>query len=607
MKKVKTEKPNASGAATFQRVSLKEIVPSPFQARRTFEKSADWPEFVASVRTSGVVQPGVARVLPDGTIELVCGERRFRASLQLDLPDLPVMLHPNMSDAEAQDIVAIENLQREGLNEIEEAQGYKDWIDRLTCSGASVSADGKRQSQTAATAQCASRKEAIEYIASRIHRQRATIYERLRLTELTKDEAALLTSGQISASVASLLPTIPDPKKRAEYVAHLTKQLEYGNAPSVRSVREYIEDECCTPLREAPFKQDADYQDEKRGLLPTCAACPKRTGNMLEQFPELKARPNVCTDPSCYKLKVALEADAELNLARSRGKTVLTAKEYKQRQDEFVKADEFVYAKNKNGNWTELMGKHKPEAVIVGTPQGLRTVYPKAEALEACKKNKVQFRAEEKPMTAADRAKREAEEKAAKVRREKLCDDLAPRLMQFIRKLTPKQGWELVFAELVESYDRENLWLKGETASEKVLAHVFNRSNPVYYGGDWNKDSVKLWKSASVDLIAEEKKVLAEEAKKAKAPEEFVKELLGLAKAAGFKPLTQQFEAITNMATRAGLKDIDQCETEADRHILIEQFKTDFPNVIPDKSKAKTQKPTKKKAGGPATKKGKKK
>jgi hypothetical protein len=118
----------------------------------------------------------------------------------------------------------------------------------------------------------------------------------------------------------------------------------------------------------------------------------------------------------------------------------------------------------------------------------------------------------------------------------------------------------------------------------------------------------KVWvgtrKSLVVLAAGLEKKVLAEEKKKADAPSEFAKEMLGLAKAAGFKPLVEQFKAISDLAQRAGLKDINECETEADRHNLMEQFKTDFPACV--KGKAKTQKPTKTKAAK-AVKKGKKK
>lgn len=529
MKKVKTvqsPKSKAQSQGEFRRVPLKNIVPSPFQARKTFN-TPDWPEFVASVRTSGVVQPGVAREV-NGHIELVCGERRFRACQELELPDMPLMVRSDMSDAEAQEIVAIENLQREGLNEIEEAQGYADWINRLTGSiGRAATDDASQREASHQPPQCKTRKEAIEYIESRIHRKRATIYERLRLTELTKDEAELLTSGKISASVASLLPTIPDAKARAEYAETLQDLADRGNSPSVRQVQEDIEDQFCKPLRETPFDQKKDYavesseipnvlfvDDKLPGTLVTCHKCPLRTGNMLEQFPELKSRPNVCTNPACYKLKVAAAIALELEQAAKSGKQTMTEAEFKKRDDEFVRADEFVYALNgKNGDWTTLMGRHKPEPVIVATKDGLRTVYPKAEALEACKKNKIKFRPERKEQTPEEREKEEAALKAAKVRREQIIKDALPRLVAWLEKLKPQQVFELVEAELIH---RGADWFKSKSAQERVVAHIFDRRSPTYYTGEWDKDSLKLWKSAGVDFIALEKKFLAEEAKKAK-------------------------------------------------------------------------------------------
>lgn len=498
MKKNKTEK--TAAGATFRRVPLKEIVPSPFQARRTFEKSADWPEFVASVRTSGVVQPGVARVLADGTIELVCGERRFRASLELDLPDLPVMLHPYMSDAEAQDIVAIENLQREGLNEIEEAQGYAEWITRLTTQIAGFG-----------PAQCATRKEAIEYIESRIHRKRATIYERLRLTELTPAEAALLTNGEISASVASLLPTIPDPKKRAEYVKEMAERLSWDDdfAPSVRYVQEEIERQFCVPLRDAKFKLDVEYPG-KAGPIVTCEACPQRTGNMLEQFPNLKARPNVCTNPACYKLKVKAAAEAAVAKATEGGKATLTLKEFRARKGEFVDGNKTVHASNRWGsNWQDCMGKHAPTPLLVATADGVLKVYPKAEAEAAAKKNGVKL-ASNTPQSNEDREKAETARKALVERRAALVQQLMPDLVTALKKVKLPLAWKLVRELMDEEIygDDLDLKLKGADDQLRALAIVFESRDPVEHDGEWNKEATARWKALGVDLMAAETKSL---------------------------------------------------------------------------------------------------
>src|SRR5262245_46922752 len=114
---------------TVQRVALKDIHDSPFQARTVYEQSPDWPDFLASVKESGVTQPGIARKV-NGHVELVAGHRRKRASLALKLPDMPLIIR-ELTDEQARELLAIENLQREGLNPLDEAQEYANWRDAL--------------------------------------------------------------------------------------------------------------------------------------------------------------------------------------------------------------------------------------------------------------------------------------------------------------------------------------------------------------------------------------------------------------------------------------------------------------------------------------------
>jgi hypothetical protein len=617
LKKATAPLPALPGASSptsqgeYRRVPLDQIQPSPFQARKTFEQSPDWREFVASVQTSGVVQPGVGRAV-NGHIELVCGERRLRASQELGLPDMPLLVHTAMSDAEAQEIVQIENLQREGLNEIEEAEGYANWINRLT-TGIGPDEDGNGKEQPP---QCATRREAIEYIASRIQRQRATIYERLRLTELTKEEAQLLTSGQISASVASLLPTIPDPKARAKLVQEWSGRLDWDEEfrPTVRQVQREIENRFCKPLREAPFKLDVEYAG-KAGPIVTCEACPQRSGNMLEQFPALKARPNVCTNPTCFKMKVAAAAALVVAKATEGGKATLTLKEFRARKAEFVDGNKTVLAQNRWGNnWEQCMGKHAPDPVLVATPDGVLKVYPKEEALSAIKKNGVKL-STSAGQAPEEREKAEQARKAVCARREELVKQLIPELVAKLKKLKADTAWSLVLALMQEDIygDNLNLQIKGGDDQLRALAIVFESREPVEHSGDWSKDALAWWKRAGVDLLAAEKKALEEEKKKAKAPDEFVQQLLGLAKKAGFKPLVDQLSVITNCAARHDLPDIEGCQTDEQRQALLKAFRAECEVIIKAKGKTKPTKTKAAKAGRSQTaataktKKGKKK
>jgi len=109
------------GAPSF-RVEVDRIAPSPFQPRRTFDE-AKIDELAASIRNQGIIQPLVVRRKGDG-YELIAGERRWRAAMRTGLAQVPIVVR-DASDHEALQLALIENLQREDLNPIEEANGYR--------------------------------------------------------------------------------------------------------------------------------------------------------------------------------------------------------------------------------------------------------------------------------------------------------------------------------------------------------------------------------------------------------------------------------------------------------------------------------------------------
>lgn len=103
-------------------VAVDRITPSPFQPRRTFDE-AKLEELAGSIRNQGIIQPLVVRRKDDG-YELIAGERRWRASMKAGLSRVPVVIR-EASDHEALQLALVENLQREDLNPIEEASGYR--------------------------------------------------------------------------------------------------------------------------------------------------------------------------------------------------------------------------------------------------------------------------------------------------------------------------------------------------------------------------------------------------------------------------------------------------------------------------------------------------
>jgi ParB family chromosome partitioning protein len=109
-------------AAAFPEISVAKIVANPFQPRRVFDEEA-LEELAASIKQYGVLQPVVVRQTLSG-YELVAGERRWRAAQRAGLQVIPALVK-DYTDGEMTEIALIENLQRENLNPIEEAQAYR--------------------------------------------------------------------------------------------------------------------------------------------------------------------------------------------------------------------------------------------------------------------------------------------------------------------------------------------------------------------------------------------------------------------------------------------------------------------------------------------------
>lgn len=158
------------------RVAPEQIVPSPLQPRKEFQPEM-LAELMESIREHGIIQPLIVRRV-NGKLELIAGERRFRASRELGLKELPVIVR-EASDKDVLEMALIENLQREGLNPIEEAQAYsrlaKDFHMRQ------------------------------EDIAQRVGKNRATVANTMRLLDLPEAVRNLLAASTISTGHAKVL------------------------------------------------------------------------------------------------------------------------------------------------------------------------------------------------------------------------------------------------------------------------------------------------------------------------------------------------------------------------------------------------------------------
>ena len=161
-------------------VAVERITPSPFQPRRTFDE-AKLDELAASIRNQGIIQPLVVRAKADG-FELIAGERRWRAAMKAGLERVPVVVR-EANDHEALQLALVENLQREDLNPIEEAAGYRRLQDEFHWSQ--------------------------EEMAEKVGKSRPAIANSLRLLSLPAEVQRGVSDGHLPAGQARALLGLP--------------------------------------------------------------------------------------------------------------------------------------------------------------------------------------------------------------------------------------------------------------------------------------------------------------------------------------------------------------------------------------------------------------
>ncbi len=191
----------ASGESV--RLSINEIEPNRDQPRKIFEEQA-LAELSASIKEHGVLQPLLVRPMADGSYRLVAGERRYRAARMAGVTEVPVTIR-EMTDEEESIFALIENLHREDLNAIEEAQGIKTLIDTF----------GFTQ----------------EEAAQKVGKSRTAVTNSLRLLNLPDDISNLVRDGKISMGHARALLSFEDTAE-----ASRVAQLVVKDGISVRDV-----------------------------------------------------------------------------------------------------------------------------------------------------------------------------------------------------------------------------------------------------------------------------------------------------------------------------------------------------------------------------------
>lgn len=174
---------------------ISEIRPSPFQPRRHFAEE-QIEELAASIRERGLVQPLVVRRVDD-VFELIAGERRLRAVTALGHTEVKVVVH-EATDIEVAELALIENLQREDLTPLEEAEQYRLLQTRF----------GMKQ----------------EVIAQHVGKSRTVVANMVRLLELTAEARQLLEDGKITVGHAKVLLQLKEGLKQAAAAQRVARQ-----------------------------------------------------------------------------------------------------------------------------------------------------------------------------------------------------------------------------------------------------------------------------------------------------------------------------------------------------------------------------------------------
>ena len=280
-------------------VEMKNIVSSPYNSRKTFD-AEKMKELVVSVKEKGILNPILLR--PKGSkYEIVCGERRFRAATTAGLTEIPAVVRI-LTDQQALECMVIENLQREDVHPLEEAEGYE----------ALLKKHGYKTG---------------EDISAKIGKSRAYVYGRLKLCDLIPENRKYFYEGKFSPSVALLVARVP--KELQSEAGKTVVQggngwSKTGEPMNYKHAKEYIEERLMVQLKEAQF------DPKEKGLAGKCSCveCLKRTGSQAELFADVQGK-DVCTDPGCFTAKKNAYAQRSVDALKKQGKEVVSPEEAK--------------------------------------------------------------------------------------------------------------------------------------------------------------------------------------------------------------------------------------------------------------------------------------
>lgn len=213
----------STSSGRLKEIYLDQIEPNPFQPRQEFNKE-ELQELALSIKENGIIQPITVRQIKPDLYQLVTGERRWRASRMIGLQKIPAIIK-DYDDQQMMETALIENIQREDLNPIEEAQAYQRMMDEF--------------------------KLTQEEVANKVGKSRSSIANIVRLLNLTPKVQVYVSRETISMGHARALLAIKDPEEQIKVTEYII-----DNNLSVRETEKLVQ----SYIRE---KEENEAKEEK--------------------------------------------------------------------------------------------------------------------------------------------------------------------------------------------------------------------------------------------------------------------------------------------------------------------------------------------------------
>ncbi|MBW3563907.1 MAG: ParB/RepB/Spo0J family partition protein [Acidobacteria bacterium] len=215
-------------------VRIDQVETNPLQPRTQFDESS-LEELTASIAEHGVIQPVVVTKVGAGRYRLIAGERRLRAAARAGLKEVPVVERPDKGEAENLAVALIENVQREGLNAIDEARAYERLHDQF----------GLTQEQ----------------ISARVGKNRSTVANLVRLLKLPVGVQQMVESGELSSGHARALLAIDSASKQQDLARQIVRR-----GLNVRQTEALVAESGSSPRKATAPEKDVHTRDAEERL-----------------------------------------------------------------------------------------------------------------------------------------------------------------------------------------------------------------------------------------------------------------------------------------------------------------------------------------------------